>query len=452
MKVVIVGGGLAGLACAVDLLAKAKNNNSKIEVTVYEARAMFGGRAYSFTEPKTGQIIDNGQHLLHGSYTSTLEYSKTIGALTALDQREKFTVDFAEAGGNLRRLKCPTLPAPLHLVAGLWNMPGFSRGDLFRLAWGARKLLQQNEIMYSELDSISIAEWCKLLGQSKEACALFWEPLTLAVMNETMERASAAPFATMLREGMFARDITQGLIFPRAGLSETLIDPALKFITQHGGAVRSGSPVQEIIVQDNRIIGISTSKEKNIEADFFVLALPPRQLSELLQRSHVHSTKWDKLPEWESVPILSVHLWYDKEALPSEMVALHESDFHWAFSKPISAELRAQGVGSCVALVSSACRDLIKQTRAEIIEYAAAEMLKFFPESLVAAKLMFSQLTKELHATVSVGVNSANRRFPPDTEWKNCWLAGDWTNTNLPATIESAVRSGQRASRMLQSA
>lgn len=437
VHVTIIGAGVAGLAAAVAAVQRGHR------VTILEARRFAGGRAYAFCDPATQQTLDNGQHLLMGCYQSTFEYLRTIGSAAQVEQCGTFDVTFRRADGSAPRLQCPPWPAPLHFAAGLWKMAGFSRGDLFRLGVGALPLMRMRPEVIAAYDNISVAQWLDTLGQSAVARKLFWEPLCLAVMNDTLDRASVAPLLAILREGLFNRAVPQGLAFPRASLSALFVDPALAWLAGRGARIDLGVGVDALTLQNDRIGCIRTMRGDTLPIEQIVCALSPRELLALLQRSGLAAAApWSALAAWDTVPIVSVHLWYDRAILADRMVGLLDSPFDWVFPKDdISG-------AHCVALVASAARDVAELPRAELLALAQCEVARFFPVARDAT-LRHAQMTKELHATVSLTPGSAARRLGPATPYANCWLAGDWTNTGLPATIESAIRSGGAAIRAL---
>lgn len=433
---------MAGLAAAVELTERGW------PVTLLEQRSFCGGRAYSFREPVTGDVIDNGQHVMMGCYRATFRYLSQIGAADGVTIEPRLTVWFAAADGVLHALDCPAWSAPWHLVAGLARLRGFGLGNLWRLRKGLRQLREYDTAAYAMLDQWSVAEWLAQLGQDARASAALWTPLTLAVMNEIPERASAAAFTRMLHEGTLHQDVPLGLAVPRRSLSALLVDPAVATIQARGAEVRCSTVVEQLVLDGTRVRSVRCRNGATLEGDVIISTLPPRELQRLLAASGVSGDPYlAPLQGWESVPICSVHLWYDRPVLPQPMVGLLEAPFHWAFD---TARLRATTDYSgprghwCVALVSSACRDLVAASRTEVVAAADAVMQRHFPLAR-EAKVQHVQMTKELHATVAVTKGSAARRLPTVTPWSNLFLAGDWTQTELPATIEGAIRSGVAA-------
>lgn len=448
MNCVVVGGGLAGLAAAVHATAKGHR------VTLLEARSFCGGRAFAFREPKTGDIIDNGQHLLQGCYRATLAYLEQIGSRHRLAVHPRLAVTFATADGRRTNLSCPDWPAPWHLLAGLGRWRDFPKRDLVRAMWGLRTMRTLDHAGYARLDQWSVTQWLDTMGQSKTARRLLWTPLTLAIMNEEPSRASAAALAMILKEGALSGTAPTGLATPQCDLSSLLVDPAVAWLQQRGCHVRTGTPAEQLLLHDGAIAGIRCRHDETVHGDAFILALAPRELARLLAASDIAGAPWDSLSRWESVPIISVHCWYDQPALPGPMVGLIDAPFDWAFEKnegrpsatprgELGRGTKDEGRKTIVSLVKSAAREMAAWPREQIVQSARDTLTRYFPGT--AAAPWHVQVTKELHATVSLAHHTAALRLPAHTPWPNVWLAGDWTATGLPATIESAVRSGVHA-------
>lgn len=417
-----------------------------MRVVLLEGRSFCGGRAYAFREPTLGTTIDNGQHLLMGCYRATFEYLRHIGSLDQVSILPRLQVDFLGPDARPAPLVCPGWPAPWHLLAGLSRWRGVSWRDIWGLARRAGSVRRMDADDYATLDRRSVSEWLDTLEQGAQAREWLWTPLCLAIMNETPARASAAPFVMMLRDGLLDRTAPAGLAYPRTDLSNLLVTPALKFLRVQGALIQMGQVVTDLEYSNGRVQAVQCRNGQRIAADRVIVALPPRALQELVghgaQSSHPY---WHSLAAWDTVPIVSVHLWYDRPVLTRPMTGLIGSRFHWAFDK--TAVLReVPDQGHCVALVVSAGRAEAAWSRAEVIRAAQDEMQRYFPAAR-GAQLRHAQVTKELHATVSLSKGSAARRLPTVTPWANLFLAGDWTQTHLPATIEGAIRSGQAAAR-----
>ncbi|MBI2344144.1 MAG: FAD-dependent oxidoreductase [Deltaproteobacteria bacterium] len=441
MRVVIVGGGMAGLSAAVRVAEGGHH------VTLLESRSFCGGRTYSFHEPVTQSVIDNGQHLLMGCYRATFAYLARVGTEHLVEQQPRLVVPFVEPGGGLQVLCCPRLPAPLHLLGGLWRFPPFPRVDYWRLLRWALSSAWRIRRSSADVQRMSVAQWLALAGQGREATAWLWEPLTLAIMNETPQRAAAAPFLRMLREGLCARSVPQGVAIPRVGLSRLLVEPALAYLRARHGVIYETTSVDTLLARDDAIIGLRTRRSEEIAGDAYILAIPPHPLHQLMAASGFgQEMPWAALAEWETVPIIAVHLWFPQPVLPQPMVGLVGSPFHWAFDRSRLEDDPRESSLHSVALVSSACREMATWSRAAVTDAAIHAMLSYFPAARTITPAHV-QITRELRATVSLGPENLHLRLGTQTAWRNLFLAGDWTATGLPATIEGAVRSGEAAAR-----
>lgn len=429
-SVLIIGGGVAGLSAAVDCVTVGWH------VTLCEQRSFCGGRAYSFREPVTGAMIDNGQHLFMGCYRATFDYLQKIGAADGVTVEAKLRVPLVDAAGRAATLDCPGWPPPWHLLAGLWRLRGFSKRSLWQLM---RKLPsplagEGEGEGYAQFDHLSIADWLDQLGQDAAARAIFWTPLVLAVCNETPERASAAPLRAVMHEVFARKNTPMGLAFPRRNLSTLLVHPALAWLRARGADVREATTVEAILHNHATIAGVRLRGGAILHADTYISALPPRPLlTAMSANGGTLLAGWERLREWQGVPILSVHCWFDRPVMDVPMLGLIGSRFHWVFNK-----------GNCIALVASAVREEATWPRERVIAEATHTVRQYLPAAR-DAKILHIQVTKELEATVSIAPGTAALRLPTHTPWPNFFLAGDWTNTGLPATIESAVRSGQSA-------
>lgn len=429
-SVLIIGGGVAGLSAAVDCVA------AGMHVTLCEQRSFCGGRAYAFREPVTGATIDNGQHLFMGCYRATFDYLQKIGAADGVTMELRLRVPLVDAAGRAATLDCPGWPPPWHLLAGLWWLRGFSKRSLWRLMkWFPSPLAGEGRGEgYAQFDHLSIADLLDQLGQDAAAREVFWTPLVLAVCNETPARASAAPLLAVMREAFAQRDVPTGLAFPRRDLSALLVHPAVAFVRARQGVVCEAATVEAILRNGATVTGVRLRGGEVLRADAYISALPPRPLHTALSADGgALPTGWDRLRAWQGVPLLSVHCWFDRPVMDVPMLGLIGSRFHWMFHK-----------GHGVALVASAAREEAAWPRDRVIAEATQTVRHYLPAAC-DAKIMHVQVTKELEATISIAPGTAAMRLPTHTPWSNFFLAGDWTATGLPATIEGAVRSGQAA-------
>lgn len=435
-RAVIIGGGFAGLTAGVRLSERGW------EVLVLERRAHLGGRAYSFIDSKTGDIVDNGQHLFMGCYHHTIDFLKTIGTLDRLEFQEQPHVDFLDREG-FASFDCPPLPAPLHVLAGLFRMKGLGVGDKLR-ALNLRRAITSNG-RFSP-DSLTVDQWLGELGQSERIKTRFWNPMVIATLNQSPDIASARMLQVVLKEAFGGGVKNSSIGISRVGLSDLYTGGASDFIKSKGGDVQTGAVVQRLIIEAGLVKAVELKDGERIEADCFISAVPPSALDAILPRD-LKEKEFASLAALDSSPIVSINLWFDRPIIDREFVGLLGTRCQWIFNKDaiISSEQRSNHI----AVIISAARDYVEWTRNDLVEMAVSELHELLPESR-SAMVLHSAIVKEREATLSHTVASDGLRPSPRTSIPNLILAGDWTDTGLPATIESAVMSGDVAAKVCQ--
>ncbi len=437
--VLIIGGGFAGLAAAVDLAEQGT------QVVLLERRNFLGGRAYSFPDKITGDTIDNGQHLMMGCYHHTLSFLKKIGASHKVKFQSNPRVDFLSDTTGRASFACPAWPAPLHLLAGLSRLQTISwRDRLNALRVGlALKTMNGNRV---RLADITVREWLNELGQSERMQSRFWDLIALATLNEVPERASADMFARVLDQAFMHAKQDSTMVIARVGLSDLYVQDAMQFIAARGGAVRMNASVKAIDFAENRAVGVTLMNGERLAATTIISAVPYFMLKDMLV-PELLAAHFPAVAEFKSAPIVSINLWYDEPVTELEFVSLLDSPIEWVFNKnAIAGDMHKQR--QHLALVISGAHQAASQPKEELIEMATAEMKRFFPNARPQSPA-HAYVIKEQHATISHTVGTARKRPAQKTPFSNFFLAGDWTATGLPATIESAVWSGQECAKLV---
>ena len=431
-RVVIIGGGFSGLAAGVAL------SDLGHEVLLLERRNHLGGRAYSFTDAKTGDQVDNGQHLFMQCYHETVAFLDKIGCLHKLKFQSKPRIDFLDRQG-WDTFECPPLPSPFHVLAGLLRMDGLSAGDKWRALRVGRALRGRAQ------NHLTVDQWFDRLGQSANIRRRFWYPMAIATLNEKPEVASAAMMKVVLLEG-FSRDRSGSNIgISRVALSDLYTEGARNFIEAHGGRVRTGAQVIRLVNEKGRVVSAEMKDGTTVEADVFISAVTHEALLQMLPES-LRVGEFAGLAALSSSPIVSINLWFDRPVTEREFVGLIGTRIQWLFNKDA---ILSNGKGSNhIAIIISAAREFVDWTRETLVEMALEELAQLIPESR-SARLVHSNVVKERDATLAHTVESDRLRPGPKTSIPNLILAGDWTATGLPATIESAVMSGHIAARIV---
>jgi squalene-associated FAD-dependent desaturase len=437
-RIIIIGAGFAGLSAGVKLA------EAGFEVLVLEARSRLGGRAYSFRDPVTGDVVDNGQHLFIGCYHHTLAFLDRIGCRDKLGFQPVPRVDFIDREGNRSTFACPRLPAPLHTLAGLIRLGGLDLGDKLRSLRVGLALRKPN----GDRDPLTVAQWLDLMGQSDRIKKRFWYPMMIATLNEDPEIASARMMKVVLTE-IFNNGVDGARLgIARVGLSDLYTEGARSFIEDRGGQVRADAPVTRIQISRSRVSGVELKTGEHLTADFVVSTIPPEPLNRILP-DNLRTGEMSGIERLETSPIVSINLWFDRPVMEGEFVGLLGTDCQWAFNKNLILGTRSEA--NQVAVVISAARRFVDSTREQLIAMALSDLKLALPEAR-AARVIHSTIVKERDATLSHTLESDQLRPGPRTSAENFFLAGDWTRTGLPATIESAVMSGHTAADLIAAA
>jgi squalene-associated FAD-dependent desaturase len=434
-RVVIIGGGFAGLTAGVRLSERG------YEVHVLERRNHLGGRAYSFIDSKTGDIVDNGQHLFMGCYHHTISFLETIRRLDRLRFQDRPRVDFLDAKG-FTSFDCPPFPAPLHVLAGLLRMKGLGLGDKLR-AFNVGRAIKGNG-KFSP-DSLTVDKWLDQLGQSDRIKERFWNPMVTATLNQSPDIASARMLRVVLQEAFGTDSKNANIGISRVGLSDLYTGGASDFIRSRGGDVQTGAQVQRLIIERGSVVAVELREGQRVEADYFISAVPPSALFAILP-DELRNKEFSSLARLGSSPIVSINLWFDRPVIDREFVGLLGTRCQWIFNKDLI--LPADKRSNQIAVIISAARDFVDSTKNALVDMALSDLHELLPESR-GAEVVHSVIVKEREATLSHSVESDRLRPGPRTSIPNLILAGDWTDTGLPATIESAVMSGDVATQTL---
>jgi len=448
--VVVIGAGFAGLSAAARLAA------GGARPLVVEARSRLGGRATAFADRETGALVDNGQHVLLGCYRETFAFLREIGAAGNVRLDRQLAVTMIDREGRRSRLSCPPLPPPMHLLAGVleWNALSFrDRVSIAAMATplrNARRELAGAPVKAASADE-TVEQWLVRNGQTPRLREMLWHPLALAALNQPAARAAAPPFARVLAE-MFGGDAEGAAIgLPTTPLHAMYAEPARLYIERRGGEVRAGAAATVVTdVDGGRVTGVRVGSD-TIGTARVVSAVPWFAFGDLFDREppSLRATI-DRTRRMAASPIVSVNLWFDRPVFEEPFIGLPGRAMQWAFNKSAEAA-GAHGEHGApteahLSLVSSGADAMLARTNDDLIRAAHDELLDALPASR-AAKLLRGTVVREPRATFSLAPGQPARP-PAETAVKGLVLAGDWIDTGLPATIESAVRSGHRAAEL----
>jgi squalene synthase HpnD len=432
-KVVVLGAGYAGLAAANELVLRGH------DVTLVEGRALLGGRAHSFADSKSGLILDNGQHILMGCYHETLALLTQLGTRDRLFSPPSLSVPFLSEKG--RSTLAATAPAPIHLLSALLGYRELSASDKL----SAVKLALRMRLGQKPHAHETVAAWMQRWKQTPNLVRALWEPLCIAALNEPVVTASAELFATVIERSFLAGAADSTILLSKVGLSELFAPEVKRLLEMCRGTLRVQTPVTSLQFDGTAISEIKLSDGSSLRPEAVVSALPWHVLRGLLPAESKLARACGQI---QDAPIVSLHLWLDRPILNETFVGLLDSPVHWVFSRAHIHGTDPGQQGHVITAVVSGARDLVDKTGIELEELTMMELARFLPEAR-GVHVLHRMVYKARSATFAATPETEPLRPDATTEWSNLWLAGDWTNTGLPATIEGAVLSGTRAARMV---
>lgn len=441
-EVLIIGGGYAGLAAGVALAQVGRR------VRLLEQKPYLGGRARSFTDAVTGSVVDNGQHLFMGCYHQTIDFLKTIGTLDRLSFQPGLSVRFLESDGNLSSLQCPQISAPWNLLLGLLRSDSFTWSEKLEVARMRRAMgVAHGSVVGGACGTVD--EWMKSMGQSESLRHKFWNLICIAAMNEDPQIASAELFALVLKLALFTSASDSRLGMARVGLSECYTAAATEFISARGGRVELGKNVVAFNFSHGACRGVTLAGGDTIEAKVVLSAAPWNQFVHLVPSDVLESeTFFSDLAALQPAPIISINLWFDKPVTDLAFAALRGTTIQWLFNRNVICPQPESGKSGSelfyISLVLSGAHAHIEREKEDLLAMALEDLRGLLPASS-EARLVHSLVLKERFATFSPAVGVVKIRPPARTPIRGLYLAGDWTATGLPATIEGAVKSGYTA-------
>lgn len=411
-SVIILGGGLAGLSTAAALAATHT-------VTILESRPHLGGRATSYEA--AGEEIDNCQHILLRCCTNLLDFYTRLGVAQDITFHKEFT--FIEPGGRTSLFSAGVLP---RFAGSFLALRFLSLREKLAVARALRAL--ENE--QRDLDNITMLEWLQQHHQPPRAIERFWRQILVSAINEELDRMAAAHGIQVFKLGFLASRTSYEMGVPAVPLAQLYRAEAWDKLGNV--KIQTRTPVERVVLADNRVSHVIAAGTEH-RADCYVSALPFERIASVIPDLPLD------LSPFQHSPITGIHLWFDRPITDLPHATLLDRTIQWMFNK---------GAGRHIQLVVSASRSLTEMPRAEVIALALKELAEFFPAA-AQAKLEKAHVVKEVRATFSAAPGLEASRPTAHTPVANLFLAGDWTRSGWPATMEGAVRSGYLAAEAL---
>jgi squalene-associated FAD-dependent desaturase len=448
-EVLVVGGGLAGTAAA---LALARTG---YRVTLLEAKSRLGGRAGSYIDPQSGDAIDYCQHVGMQCCSSLRQFLAWLGQEALW--RVESELHFYGPDETYRRLRAlPLLPAPVHLAGWLWGWPGLSWLDRARIAYAMAALdrIQLTPQREAELDRTSALQWLRARWQTPRTLERFWSTVLVSALGEELSRVNLLSVAKVFQDGFLRHREAYQLLIPTRPLRELFGGNAEQALRDAGVELCLGQPVKRLEwAASQACVAAVLSDGRCVPCQRVVLAVPWHAMGGLLQ---------DSPCDWagelaagaaglESSPISGVHTWWDRAWLPTPHAVLVGRLCQWVFP-PLerAAEQPGERGEHYYQIVISASRQLPRGSASEVGAQIQADLAEVFPQ-VREAKLLRVKVVTDPDAVFSVQPGSTALR-PVCHPGSNVWVAGDWTRTGWPATMESAILSGLNVAKSLDDA
>jgi squalene-associated FAD-dependent desaturase len=447
-RVVVIGGGLAGMAAAIKLADRGQT------VTLIETRKRLGGRATSFEDNNSGQTVDNCQHVLMGCCTNLKDLYERLGVLDLIEWHRK--LNFVDGQGHIDVLQSGVLPAPMHMSTSMLGFKSLTLGEKISIARAMLKMMRLGQSGRQRLHEISFADWLSKQRQPIGALKKFWLHIVVSALNDLPEKVAADYAIQVFQDGFLHNKDAYVVGIPRVPLVR-LYDAAREAIEQSGGKVLLGAGAESLVFDQDqgRVTTLKLTDGSEIQADVFVSALPFDRLDKVCDESmRKFDDRLAHLDQFKVSPIIGIHLWFKADENPSPSSAkpvmnlphmvLTESPLQWVFNKGVGPCEEAGCSAQHLHGVISAAYQLVDQKSDSIIEMAVGEIQKALPGAK-DRQPVHARVIKEKRATFSACPGIDKIRPQARGAIENLFLAGDFCRSGWPATMEGAVRSGYLA-------
>jgi len=446
-SVIVIGGGLAGLSAAVALA------DSGYRITLLEKRPFLGGRATSYVLP-TGEHVDNCQHVTLACCTNLDDFYRRAGASGKIRFYDR--LEFSSPDGHRGKMYRSPLPAPFHLTPSFAKFPLLSWADKLSIArllmYIARSVGLPRDLASPHGVRPNMLDWLRRHKQTETAIQRFWGAVLISALDETLDRTDAQYGVDVFWKAFLANRAGYRIGIPMVPLAD-LYDGCRAALIQQGGEVRFRAAVRTVEVAGNVVNGVTFESGEVLRADHYIAAVPPEALLELLPADiTARQPVFANLRNLRNSPITGVHLWFDRPVMTETFLTLLDTTTQWIFNKTLLyGGAAAENSGQYLQLVISASYDLVQKSRQEIVDICLKEVQRALPAAR-NAQLQKSTVIKETAATFSPAPGCDQWRPPATSPIRGLFLAGDWTATGWPATMEGAVRSGYLAAEAITNA
>jgi squalene-associated FAD-dependent desaturase len=415
-------------------------------VRLFETRSYLGGRAFSFIDRETNVEIDNGQHIYLGACTAFREYLKNIDALDSVREQDSLQLP-VQRDGVVSTLEWSSIPAA-GMLPSLLRYKHLSWADKLRVIRGMLAMKCVNLDKYGdELDQITFRSWLEARGQTASAIDNLWNLIVLPSLNDEIGDVSAHAGIMLFQTALMGSGDDAKIGYSRVALSQLAGEHARQYLESHGQSIEIESGVAGLTTAGRNVTGVTTLSGNTIEADAVVLAVQNTDIRRLVPDEYADESFVADAESLGTTPIVGIHIWYDRQIMEAPFQAELNSPLQFIFNvsdMQTGADDVVGETGQHIVISLSGAWEWSKLDRGELRERFVAEMANAFPIARQAEVIRFISV-KQVNATFRVTPGSMVHRASQQTNVPNLYLAGDWTNTDWPSTMESAVRSGNLA-------
>lgn len=434
-RIAIIGAGIAGISSAIYLAERG------FDVSLFESSNNIGGRMSSFLDSKSGELLDVGQHIMIGAYEHFFNLLKKLGTYDFLYQQKRFKVKFLFKNNSETVLEQKFFNDNKGILIGLLLMKGICLKSKIRLVNLIAKIINQK---ISDT-GLNCEEFLRTQNQGIDSIKLFWEPFIIGTMNSELNEAPANALIKVINEIFFDSGEKAKIFIPKTELIK-LISPIERYLKDRLSQLMLNHRLKSIDVFNDKVISLKINDLLYDDFDAVILALPPEAIKQIGKLSSLPNLA-EVADSFESSSIITIYLWLDKEIITEKFVALIDSPLQWLFNLTrISDEFNEKLVQNKYSIVISSANKYRDLTKEQILQMCIDELIRFFPQ-FSSKNIINWQVFNYKRATVRLTPQNVNLRPTAVTAYRNLFLAGDWTATGLPATIEGAVRSGETAAR-----
>ena len=451
-EVIILGGGLAGLSAAVRLL------DNGYRVNIIESRSFLGGRSFSFKDKETGLEMDNGQHVITKVCSMYLDLAERLGILNGWKIQDDFHLQVYDKFNKVGTLKSSWLPAPFHLAASFFNYGHLNFREKMGICTALYRAKRTNRDS-QEFERLLFVEWLVRNKQTPRSIEFFWNLIVMPILNDRVEHGSTRMALMAIQEGLLKSKHNADIGYPVKHLSSRMGKSIARYFANQGSRLTLSTPVTALKIRDGQVKAVVLIGGIELESQMVISAIPVASLLQILPRTSLSIPYFKRLDGLHNSPIVNIHFWYDRKVMDNEFCVFVDTALQWVFNKndnnpELSSEFNGvdsnitSNVGQHICISLSAAWEYIDQSKGDLIRKFMKEMALSFPV-VRQSKVLKALVIKQRNATFRCVPGSGDIRPGSQTPYGNLFLAGDWTDTGWPSTMEGAVRSGYNAAQAI---